>query len=642
MSQLHQHLGYNRALTLGANRLASGACHFRFWAPRAEAVSLHIVAPEERIIEMSARHDGYHVVTLENCAPDMRYFYRIGDRDYPDPASRSQPEGVNGPSALLAPDFDWTDQRWYGLPLERYVLYELHVGTYTPEGTFDAIIRHLDSLVELGITAIELMPIAQFPNDRNWGYDGVYVYAAQNSYGGPEGLRRLVNACHERGLTVVLDVVYNHFGPEGNFIGDYGYYFSESYTSVWGSPLNFDGPHSSHVRRFFIENALYWINEFHIDALRLDATHAILDFSARTFLEELVAAVGSAREALHRNIHLIAENSKNDARLTTSQVAGGTGMDAQWNDDFHHALRTLVTGERVGYYEDYGDFLQLVKAFREGFVYSGEYSRHLERYFGTSSRQLPPARFIVFSQNHDHIGNRMMGERPGQLLSFDELRLLAGTTLLSPYLPLLFMGEEYNEPAPFQYFVSFDDPALVESVYEGRKQEFKALVSQGDPPDPQAEDTFQRCKLDLTLRSQGEHQLLWQFYRELLSLRKHIPALSHLNKENMEVTGFPTKQVLVVRRWYDGSETVFVANYGSEPVDMMLPIPAGRWTKLIASDEEQWQREVALEHAFAAGGEWMNDGDGSSLPPNVSSPGEVTLAVAPHSFALFEREIELW
>lgn len=627
---------YNRTLTLGANRLATGACHFRFWAPRAESVVLHVVAPQEQFIPMTARSNGYHVVTLEACAPDTRYFYRIGDRDYPDPASRSQPDGVHGPSALLAADFAWTDAHWRGIPLEAYVFYELHVGTYTDEGTFDAIIPHLDTLVDLGVTAVELMPVAQFPQDRNWGYDGVDIYAAQNSYGGPEGLRRLVNACHERGLAVVLDVVYNHFGPEGNYVGAYGYYFSDFYTSAWGSSLNFDGPHSDHVRRFFIENAVYWIHEFHIDALRLDATHAIMDFSSRTFLEELVEAVHATRDQLHRYIYLIAENSHNNVRLTRPQDAGGIGMDAQWNDDFHHALRSVVTNERLGYYADYGEFGQLVKAYREGFVYSGEYSRHQQRRVGTSSRETPPSRFVIFSQNHDHVGNRMLGERPGRLVTFDELKVMAGTTLLSPYLPLLFMGEEYDETAPFLYFVSFDDPDLARAVREGRKQEFKALVGQGESPDPQATDTFLRSKLNHSLREQGAHRVLWQFNRELLRLRRTVPALRHLNKQRMEVTGYPSTRVLVVRRWYGTSETVFVANYGSDAVTMLLPVPAGNWRRLISSDEERWQASTA---GFAAEGDASDDG-GSSLPTNVISEGVVSLTVSPNSFALFEREIQ--
>jgi maltooligosyltrehalose trehalohydrolase len=625
MTQLRPTTSYNRALTLGANRLSNGTCHFRFWAPRAEAVTLHVVAPEEVFVEMTARSDGYHVVTLPDCSPDLRYTYQIGDQDYPDPASRWQPDGIDGSSALPAADFPWTDTEWRGLPLEQYILYELHVGTYTPEGTFDAIIPHLDTLVALGITAIELMPVAQFPNDRNWGYDGVFVYAPQNTYGGPDGLRRLVNACHERGMAVVLDVVYNHFGPEGNFIGDYGYYFSDSYTSIWGSPLNFDGPYSSHVRRFFIENALYWLNEFHIDALRLDATHAILDFSARTFLEELVAAVEAARKLLHRHVFLIAENANNDARLTRAQAAGGIGMDAQWNDDFHHALRTLITQERTEYYQDYGQFEQLVKAFREGFVFSGQYSGHRKRYFGTSSRHLPPSGFVVFSQNHDHVGNRMLGDRPGQLLSLAALKLMAGTVLMSPYIPLLFMGEEYNEPAPFLYFVSFNDPDLARAVHIGRKNEFKELVNQGEPPDPQAPDTFRVCKLNHHLREQDEHFTLWCFYCDLLALRKRVPALRHLSKEHMEVTGFPTRQVLVVRRWFDGSEIVFIANYGAEPATLMLPVPAGRWQKLISSEPGQSSEGLA---------------DTDSIPLNIDSRGEVPVSVPPGSFILFERNIE--
>ena len=316
------------------------------------------------------------------------------------------------------------------------MLYELHVGTFTAQGTFDAIVPHLDELKDLGITSIELMPVAQFPGDRNWGYDGVYPFAVQNSYGGPEGLKRLVNACHQRGLAVTLDLVYNHLGPEGNYLQDFGPYFTDRYRTPWGSAINFDGPESDEVRRFFIENALYWVTEFRVDALRLDAVHGIFDFSALHFLQELAAAVHEQAEQLNRRIYVIAESDLNDVRIVRSPELGGYGLDAQWNDDFHHALHTLLTGERTGYYEDFGRIQDLAKAFAEGFVYSGAYSPARRRRHGNSSKDLAAPRFVVFAQNHDQVGNR---HRLSALVSFEWLKLAAAVVLLSPFIPLLFI-----------------------------------------------------------------------------------------------------------------------------------------------------------------------------------------------------------
>jgi maltooligosyltrehalose trehalohydrolase len=334
------------------------------------------------------------------------------------------------------------------------------VGAYTKKGTFESIIPHLDELKKLGITAIELMPVAQFPGTRNWGYDGVYPYAVQNSYGGPEGFKRLVNACHGRGLALVLDVVYNHLGPEGNYLWDFGPYFTDRYKALWGFSINFDGPHSDDVRHYFIQNALYWVTEFHVDALRVDAVHAILDFSAEPFLEELASAVHDEAKRLNRRVYLIAESALNDTRVIRSREFGGYGLDAQWNDDFHHALHTVLTGERMGYYRDFGRLQDLAKALLEGFVYSGEYSPYRRRRHGNSSRDIPAHRFVVFSQNHDQVGNRMRGERLSELVCFERTKLAAGVMTLSPFIPLLFMGEEYGETAPFQYFVSHSDPDL--------------------------------------------------------------------------------------------------------------------------------------------------------------------------------------
>ncbi|MCJ7830813.1 MAG: malto-oligosyltrehalose trehalohydrolase, partial [Desulfobacterales bacterium] len=431
---------------LGAIYLGEERTSFLVWAPKAHTVTLHILSPDERMVRFEKFPRGYHGAIVENVYPGARYMFRLDDRlERPDPASRSQPVGVHGPSEILDPHFSWEDSCWTGLPLDRYLFYEIHVGAYTSEGTFDAIIPHLADLKELGITAIELMPLAQFPGDRNWGYDGVYPFAVQHTYGGAQGLKKLVDACHKTGLVVVLDVVYNHLGPEGNYFADYGPYFTDIYQTPWGAPLNFDGAFSDDVRRYFIENALYWITELHLDALRLDAVHAILDFSARPFLQQLAQAVKQRSRQLGRRVHLIAESALNDVRLIRQPDLGGFGLDAQWNDDFHHALHTILTGENDGYYQDFGRFDQLVKAFDDGFVYTGQYSAFRKRSHGNRSAEIPSRRFVVSSQNHDQVGNRMLGERLGALVPFEALKLAAGMVLLSPYLPLLFMGEEYGE-----------------------------------------------------------------------------------------------------------------------------------------------------------------------------------------------------
>ena len=397
---------------LGAVRLPDGRVTFTVWAPNHERVSLVLTGPDPREIAMRSEPGGYFIAMVEDVEEEARYCFRLdGGPERPDPASRFQPEGVHAASQVVSPEFDWQSAGWKGLPLEQYVLYEVHIGTFTPEGTFDAAIGQLPRLAALGVTALEIMPVAQFPGNRNWGYDGVHPFAPQNSYGGPSGLKRLVDACHRHGLAVVLDVVYNHLGPEGNYLAEFGPYFTGRYRTPWGPAMNFDGPQSDEVRRFFIENALYWVTEFRIDGLRLDAVHAITDVSAVPFLEELGEAVHRQAEALGRAVWLFPESDANDARLVRPRAAGGYGLDAQWNDGFHHALRALLTGENSGYYADYGSFGQVAKAYRDAYVYTGQYSRVRRRRHGSSTAGLAGRQFVVFSQNHDQVGNRMLGER---------------------------------------------------------------------------------------------------------------------------------------------------------------------------------------------------------------------------------------
>jgi maltooligosyltrehalose trehalohydrolase len=611
---------------LGAADLGDGRTRFRVWAPFAEGVELHIVAPDEHRVPMDKRPQGYFQTELTSIAPSSRYLYRLFHRENqplarPDPASRYQPEGVHGPSQVVAADFPWEDAGWFGRPLSEYVIYELHVGTYTPPGTFDAVIEHLPALGELGVTAIELMPVAQFPGTRNWGYDGVYPFAVQNSYGGPAGLKRLVNACHQHGLAVVLDVVYNHLGPEGNYLRDFGPYFTDFYQTPWGEAVNFDGPHSDEVRRYFIENALQWISEFHVDALRLDAVHAILDFSARPFLEVLARAVHRRAEALNRRIHLIAESALNDTRIVRPRELGGFALDAQWNDDFHHCLHTVLTGEHSGYYKDYGGLEDLAVAWEEGFVYSGRYSAFRQRAHGNSSRNVPAGQLVVCSQNHDQVGNRIQGERLGQLVSFEKQKLAAALVLLSPFIPLIFMGEEYGETAPFLYFVSHGDPDLVQAVREGRKREFAAFEWAQEPPDPQDEQTFGRSQLNHDLRREGRHRVLYDFYRELLRLRNGLAPLANLSKKSMTVTADRLQNLLQVRRWHRDESACLIFHFHGEPSVIRILLPDGDWHRELDSGEPRWE------------------GPGSKIPEHLHATGAVELTPAPWSVTVFRRRV---
>ena len=610
-------------ITLGALYLGGGRCRFKVWAPRIRRLEFRLLSPREWVSDLEEK-EGYHQATLEGVEPGSLYLFRLDGRiERPDPASRFQPLGVHGPSQVVDPAFPWEDGGWFGLPLKDYFLYELHVGAFSAPGTFEGVIPYLDELKDLGITAVELMPVAQFPGNRNWGYDGVYPFAVQDSYGGPSGLKKLVNACHQKGLAVVLDVVYNHLGPEGNYLRDFGPYFTDRYKTPWGESVNFDGPRSDEVRRFFIENALSWITDFHVDALRLDAIHAILDFSAQPFLEDLALAVREQAERLNRQVHLIAESDLNDTRPIRARDLGGYGLDAQWNDDFHHALHTLLTGEQTGYYCDFGKVRDLAKAWRNGYIYDGEHSPYRRRRHGNSSGPIPAHRFFVFSQNHDQVGNRMLGERLTSLVPWEGLKMAAGAVLLSPFIPLLFMGEEYGESAPFQYFISHSDPDLVEAVRRGRREEFSAFQWRGETPDPQSEETFLRCKLNHTLGREEDNRILREFYRELIRLRNRLSPLAFLSKEHLEALVLEKEKVLWIRRWR-GEEEVFVAfNFGPSRVSVSLPVPPGSWRRELDSEGEEWK------------------GRGSLNPDPLYSEGQVLLSLHPRSFVLFSHYKEV-
>lgn len=576
------------SLTLGAIPLEQdGSCKFRVWAPLVDNLCLEVCrGTEHELVPMQQVGDGYYEIVTDAPIGTHYYYYFNKLMKRPDPASRYQPEGVFGPSQVVSLDYAWNDKEWCGLPLEQYVIYELHVGLYTQAGTFEALIGQLDDLKDLGITAIELMPIGQFSGQRNWGYDGVFTFAVQNSYGGPDGLRKLVDACHARGMAVILDVIYNHFGPEGGFFGDFAPYFTSKYKTPWGNAINFDDAYNQHVRQYFIENALHWFTEYHIDALRLDAIQAIMDYSAKHFLAELAEHTKELAKKLQRHIYLIAESNLNDVRIISPQHRGGYNLDGQWNDDFHHALHSLITTERYGYYQDFGDLQHLVKAYRDGFVYSGEYSQFRKRPFGSISTHIPPQQFVVFAQNHDQVGNHYYGERFTQMLTLQQLKLIAAVLLLSPYIPLIFMGEEYAETAPFYFFVDFTDKNLISAVRKGRELEFVEMGLEGRINDPQDKAIFDKCKLQHNLKSQQNNKRLLNFYKLLLSLRKTNPVLANLSKQHMIVESDETQRTMWVKRVFEDQNCLLLFNFNAVPAVINSPLLTGNWQKLVDMESE--------------------------------------------------------
>jgi len=574
----------------------------RVWAPFAHSVALH---QGDRQLTLPLLKDGaYWQLTTAQLQPGDTYTFILNDTlERPDPASMAQPQGVHGPSqAVDTAAFRWTDADWQNLPLEDYLLYELHTGTFSPEGTFAGIENRLDYLVELGVNAIEIMPVAQFPGNRNWGYDGVLPFAVQYSYGGAAGLQKLVDACHRRGLAVVLDVVYNHIGPEGNYLGDFGPYFTSKHQTPWGNGLNFDDDYSDSVRRFFIENVLMWFRDFHIDALRLDAVHAICDESETHILREIKQYVDALMAKTGRQHYLIIESDQNETRFIDPLAKNGYGMDAQWNDEFHHALRVTAGGERNGYYADYNGLQDLAKSYRDAYVYDGTYMPRRARIVGKSTAGHAGRQFVVFSQNHDQIGNRMLGERPSQLVSFEMQKLMAGAVMSTPYLPMLFMGEEWGELNPFLYFVSHSEPTLVEAVRQGRKKEFADFQTDFEAPDPQDERTFDRSRLQWARLTQEPHRTLFRYYQTLLRLRK-TSSLRHPDRESVAVVVDDLKQTLTLFRQHKkevqpGSfaveETVVcLMNFSQEAQSFTLPASDGQWHKLLDSADPAWRGPLA-------------------------------------------------
>jgi maltooligosyltrehalose trehalohydrolase len=613
-----------RRRTVGVEVLPAGAVHARVWAPHAQEVTVVLADSATAPSPLVPEERGYFSGPVAGAGPGARYRFRLDNDDtlLPDPASRLQPEGVHGPSAVVDPfRFSWEVDAWPLLPFRDWVLYEIHVGTFTRQGTFDAIIPRLSYLTDLGVTAIELMPIAQFPGERNWGYDGVYPYAAQESYGGPDGLRRLVDAAHRAGIAVILDVVYNHLGPEGNYLSRFGPYFTDRYCTPWGDALNFDGPGSDEVRTFFIDSALMWLEEYRIDGFRLDAVHQIFDPQAQPFLAELAAAVHLRARELGRQAVIIAESDLNDPRLILPDELGGYGLDAQWADDFQHALAAQLVGESSGYARDFGGFADLATALRQAFVYTGQYSPSRQRRFGRSPAPARREQFVVFLQNHDQSGNRPGGERLGHLLPFPEQKLAAAAVLLSSFVPLLFMGEEYGEPHPFLYFIDHSDRALVEAVRAGRRAEFAHWEWHDAVPDPHDVASFEDSKLQFGLHEEaGEHEALHAFYRELLALRRALPTL-HDPAASLAVVAREPERVLMLHAKGDAGETIVILGFGETPVVVSLPVPAGDWVKRLDAGDPRFL------------------GAGEQTPGRIHSGGAVEFTLPPYAVLLFARNL---
>jgi maltooligosyltrehalose trehalohydrolase len=521
---------------------------FRVWAPHAIKVELELRGKRHG---MAAGDHGWWSIQLPLAESNPDYAFILdGGEPLPDPRSPWQPRGIHGPSRLVDHRaFRWTDRHWQSVPLSAALIYELHIGTFTAQGTFRSAIDKLDELVQLGVTHVELMPVAEFSGNRGWGYDGADLFAPHHAYGGPDELKQLVDACHGRGLAVILDVVYNHLGPAGNYLARFGPYFTDRYATPWGQAINFDGPESDEVRRFVCDNALMWLRDYHFDGLRLDAVHALIDTSATHILEQLACEVGDLQAQTGRHLVLIAESDLNDPRIVRSQEIGGYGIQAQWSDDFHHALHVVLTGERDGYYADFGSMALLAKAIECVFVYDGSYSAFRRRRHGRAPKGISGHAFLGYLQNHDQIGNRAKGERSSYLMSVGRLKIAAALIMTAPFVPMLFQGEEWGASSPFLYFTNHEDAELGRLVTEGRRREFAAFSAHlEDVPDPQAPETFERSKLNWNERAKEPHRGLLDWHDRLIRLRREVPALADGRPERVQVSFDETARWLVMRR----------------------------------------------------------------------------------------------
>ena len=549
------------------------------WAPSAKSVAM--VTANERVA-MRRGEGGWWLAELSDELSRADYGFSLDDGPtFPDPRSPSQPHGVHGLSRPVDQSvFKWRHPLWYQAPLSSAIIYECHIGTFTSAGTFDAAAERLGYLRDLGVTDVELMPVAESSGVRGWGYDGVNLFAPHHSYGGPDAMKRFIDASHGHGLGVILDVVYNHLGPEGNYLAKFGPYFTNRYRTPWGDAVNLDDADSDEVRRFLCDNALMWLRDYRVDGLRIDAVHAIFDASATHFLEQLGAEVRELEATVGRHFVVIAESDLNQPRIVTPREAGGYGLDAQWNDDFHHALHTILTGESAGYLADFGSIAHLAKTLSRGFVYDGVYSKSRRRTHGKPVEGLSAHRFVAFLQNHDQVGNRAMGERLGHLVTVDQIKISAALLMTAPFVPMLFQGEEWNASSPFQYFTDHQDAKLAESVRKGRRTEFAAfLADASELPDPQAQQTFERSKLNWDERERGEHREIFEWYRQLIRLRRCTPDFENGRLDVDAVRFDEEARWMSVRR---GKSLVF-CNFAPTPQRLQIAQDATRMRVSLAS-----------------------------------------------------------
>ena len=580
---------------------------FRVWAPRAATLEVKTKAESAAMVRDEA---GWWSARVASAQEGTDYAFAVDGGDaLPDPRSPWQPQGVHGPSRVLEHGaFDWTDHGWQAKPLSSGIIYELHVGSFTPGGTFDSAVDRLDHLVRLGVTHVELMPVCEYPGTRGWGYDGVDLYAPHHAYGGPEGLKCLVDACHARGLGVILDVVYNHLGPDGNYLGRFGPYFTGRYGTPWGDAVNLDGRGSDEVRNFFIDNALMWLADYHFDGLRIDAVHAIFDASAFHFLEQLASEVRKLEASLGRHLVLIAESDANDPRIVRPPEAGGYGLDAQWTEDFHHALHAILTGETSGYYCDFGSLEALARTLTRGFHHDGRYSSYRGRRHGRSPAGLSGHRFVGCLQNHDQVGNRALGERIGHVVPLGRSMVGAAVVLTSPFVPMLFQGEEWGASSPFPYFTDHPDPELGRAVRDGRRTEFEAFG--WDPeniPDPQAPETFLASKLNWAEMDDEPHSTLLGWYADLIRLRREVPDLADGRLDRVKIRYDEDARWMVIQRGAisvafnlgerlqrvpleaSGAAALLRSDFQIEVRDRFVELPPDSVAVLAPPDAQRWE-----------------------------------------------------
>lgn len=594
---------------IGAHITTKGSCEFTVWAPAAQNVEVQLVSKNNTLIPLQKQERGYWKSETSEAKVGDLYLYQLDGKEiWPDPASSYQPQDVHGPSAIVDhATFQWKDNAWKGLALKDMIVYELHVGTFTPEGTFEGVVTKLDYLLDLGITTIELMPLGQFPGNRNWGYDGVFPFAVQHSYGGPEGLKKLINACHEKGIAVLVDAVYNHLGPEGNCLEKFGPYCTSKYSIPWGNAMNFDDAHSDEVRNYFIQNALMWFRDYHVDGLRLDAVDAYRDMRPEHFLQELNKEVKQLEKEAGRPLYLMGESDLNDSKYIVSVEKGGYGLDVHWADEFHHALHSLLTGEKSGYYADYGEVKDLKKAFETSFVHTGQYSNFRNKTFGTSTEAHPYTQFLVFAQNHDQIGNRLLADRLSTCISFEALKLMAGTVLISPSIPLLFMGEEFGEETPFQFFTSHSDEKLIKESYETRQRTFREAHVPVEAPHPQSESLFHGSKLNWSHIDNPNKNALREFYKQFIQLRKINAVFSDPDRNTLKAEMEEEKGILKIERHhstYQGEGLYAILNFGKEDTQFCLNA-GGTWTLYLDSSDTQWRGSGKVAPDLAHMGDFL-------------------------------------